>query len=528
MVFHDAATLRRAQRRSWNQSDKYQFSISLNERDNVAPKHHPYTGKQKMVFSSRFRLTVVASSHCSPRKCIASANAGSQHCLHDAQRRSPALRIIPRVAIDHYATDDGSGAIGGNDVTMAIPAEIFSAYVGAGAVRSRHCRAYKLRWLHREFGIFGGSAADHLLALLAQRTFRWWSRCIPYCLDPIPTRCGVMRTILGTGAPCDRRGRPRSPADFQMVYRAPPHIINIIPHGAPDRPLSDTAPWKAKLGLGTGPTVMTFGLLSPGKGIETAIRAMPAVVERQPDLVYLIVGASHPALRRREGRGLSRIAGKTRRRTESGQTCPLRRPLPRRRGTSGLSPGDGRLSDPYPGRNQVTSGTLAYALAMGRPVVSTPYIHAEEALADDIGTLVPFGDSATMSDAISELLADPVALKEQSQRVWQAARKTIWEENARAVDDRSFGCQLEDARAVARRARRDSRGKGQACRNHGDHRRCRNRAALHHGCARPPPRLLHRRQCKGAHAGLRDGRGQCAGTRLSGAHLRLVYRAWLE
>jgi glycosyltransferase involved in cell wall biosynthesis len=342
-----------------------------------------------------------------------------------------ALRCeYPEMVIDHYAMDDESGVIYGDDVAMAIPANDLSAYVGAGnAIRQSGAQ---LLWLHHEFGIFGGNAGDHLLALLAQLDMPLVVTLHTVLPEPNPDQMRVMRTILARA----RRVivmAGRAAQLLRTVYRVPSHIISIIPHGAPDRPLSDTAPWKAKLGLGTGPTVMTFGLLSPGKGIETAIRAMPAVVEKQPDLVYLIVGASHPALKRRDGEAyresLERLVAEL---NLEKHVRFVDRFLEDQELLDYLQAADIYLT-PYPGRNQVTSGTLAYALAMGRPVVSTPYIHAEEALANDIGTLVPFGDSATMSDAISALLADPVALKEQSQRVWQAARKTIWEENARAV-----------------------------------------------------------------------------------------------
>lgn len=337
---------------------------------------------------------------------------------------------FPHMAIDHYAMDDGSGVSYGCDVAMAIPADELPTYARAAAA-IRQSRA-QLLWLHHEFGIFGGSAGDHLLSLLAQIDIPLVVTLHTVLPDPNADQMRVMRTIIA------RARRVIVMADraallLQTVYRVPAHIIHVIPHGAPDRPLSDTACWKEQLGLGAGPTVMTFGLLSPGKGIETALRAMPAVVETQPDLLYLIVGASHPALKRREGEAYR----------EALQNLVTELKLDRHVRFVDRFLGDEELLDylqaadiyltPYPGRNQVTSGTLSYALAMGRPVVSTPYIHAEEALADGIGTLVPFGDSAAMSEAISKLLADPQTLKVQSRRVWQAARKTIWEQNARAV-----------------------------------------------------------------------------------------------
>ncbi|MBO9582426.1 MAG: glycosyltransferase [Sphingobium sp.] len=342
-----------------------------------------------------------------------------------------ALRAeYPEIAIDHYAMDDGSGVIYGRDVAMAIPADDLSAYVTAGdAIRRSGAR---LLWLHHEFGIFGGKAGDHVLALLAQINIPLVVTLHTVLPDPNVDQMRVMRTIMARARRVIVMAE-RAALLLQTVYRIPPQIIDIIPHGAPDRPLSDTAPWKERLGLGPGPTVMTFGLLSPGKGIETAIRAIPAIVEQQPDLLYLIVGASHPAVKAREGEAyresLQKLAAKL---DVEGHIRFVDRFLDNEDLLDYLQAADIYLT-PYPGRNQVTSGTLAYALAMGRPVVSTPYFHAEEALANGIGTMVPFGDSAAISEAISELLADPQALKEQSRRVWQAARKTTWKQNARAV-----------------------------------------------------------------------------------------------
>lgn len=336
----------------------------------------------------------------------------------------------PAMAIDHYAMDDGTGVEYGADVAMAIPADDLPAYVRAGRAINRS--GAQALWLHHEFGIFGGNAGDHILSLLAEIDIPLLVTLHTVLPDPNADQMRVMRTILARARRVIVMAE-RAALLLQSVYRVPSNIIDIIPHGAPDRPLSDTTQWKQRLGLGTGPTVMTFGLLSPGKGIETAIRAMPAIVEEQPDLLYLIVGASHPALKRREGEAyrdaLQDLV------VELGLGDNVRfvdRFLDNEELLDYLQAADVYLT-PYPGRNQVTSGTLAYALAMGRPVVSTPYFHAEEALANGIGTLVPFNDVAAISKAISELLADPETLKMQSRRVWQAARKTIWEQNARAV-----------------------------------------------------------------------------------------------
>lgn len=357
---------------------------------------------------------------------------------------------FPQLVIDHYAMDDGNGAVYGPDVKIAIPADSIPAYVHAGNAIRRS--GAQLLWLHHEFGIFGGSAGDYLLSLLRQLDIPLVVTLHTVLPDPDSEQMRVMRNIIARAARIIVMAE-RAAQLLQTVYSVPAGLIHVIPHGAPDRPLSETGVWKKKLGIGDRPVVLTFGLLSPGKGIETAIQAMPAIAEKHPDLLYLIVGASHPALRRREGeayrQSLQQLVA------ELGLINHVRfidRFLDNEELLDHLQAADIYLT-PYPGRNQVTSGTLSYALAMGRPVVSTPYIHAEEALANGIGTLVPFGDSQAIAAAISALLDDPKALKEQAARVWHAARKTIWEQNARSVMS-----VLSDTKSRSASAPRDGHG----------------------------------------------------------------------
>ncbi|MBO9574979.1 MAG: glycosyltransferase [Sphingobium sp.] len=342
-----------------------------------------------------------------------------------------ALRLrFPDIAVDHYAMDDGFGDRYGPDVTATIDAQDVSAFVRAAAQIQRS--GADILWLHHEFGIFGGKAGDNILTLLRHIHIPVVATLHTVLADPDPDQLRVMKDII---AKADRLiVMARTAAEIlRSVYKVDVARIDIIPHGAPDRPLVPARQMREKLDLEPGPMVLTFGLLSPGKGIETAIRSLPAVVKRFPTLRYLILGATHPALVRREGEAY--------RDTLFAMACDL-----------GMEDnvtfvdrfvGNDELLDylqaadiyltPYLGRQQVTSGTLSYALAMGRPVVSTPYIHAEEALAHGIGTLVPFGDSGAISEALIDLLSSPQKLAEQSSRVWRAARSTIWEQNAMAV-----------------------------------------------------------------------------------------------
>lgn len=359
-----------------------------------------------------------------PRRCgLATYTSHSVAALREA---------FPALKVDHYAMDDGQGITYGRDVAMTIPMDDVSAYVRAAAAIRRS--GAQLLWVHHEFGIFGGPAGQHLLALLEHIDVPVVVTLHTLLSHPDADQARVMQGLV---AASDRLIVMAQEAARMLahLYQVDPRIVRVIPHGAPDRPLRDPAQFKAKLGLAEGPVVLTFGLLSPGKGIETAIQALPAVVARQPHLRYLIVGATHPTLVRDQGEAYrqSLVALAARLRMEQ-HVRFVDRFLEDDELLDYLQAADIYLT-PYAGEEQITSGTLAYALALGRPIVSTPYVHAREALANGIGTLVPFGDAAAMSAALIDRLSDPQRLAAQARQIWRAAHPTIWTKNARAVMD---------------------------------------------------------------------------------------------
>ncbi len=357
-----------------------------------------------------------------PRQC-----GLATYTTHSAQAMRAAY---PGLVVDHYAMDDDDGTTYDDSVCHLIPTDEAAAYVRAGArIEASGAQAI---WVQHEFGIFGGPAGDKLLILLR------------HCTQPVVV---TLHTVLADPDPNQRRvmaGLANRAAHFivmadhaaqllHQVYGIDRDRISLVPHGAPDRPLLSNAVIKQRLGLPEGPMLMSFGLLSPGKGYEVAIRALPRLVAAHPDLRYRIIGATHPHLRLRDGE----------------QYREMLRALADDLGVGANVEfvntflDDAALLDqlgacdvyvtPYLGLDQVTSGTLAYALALGRPVVSTPYIHAREALADGIGTLVPVDDPDAIADAVLALLADPDALAGRSRAIWQAARPTIWSCNAERV-----------------------------------------------------------------------------------------------
>ncbi|MEO6717327.1 MAG: glycosyltransferase [Novosphingobium sp.] len=209
-------------------------------------------------------------------------------------------------------------------------------------------------------------------------------------------------------------------------YGASPEQIVFISHGVPDRPFGRSAHFKSVFGFEGRKLLMTFGLLSPGKGIESVIEALPVVVAEHPDVLYCIVGATHPKLLLREGEAyrerLHSLA------TELGvesHICWIEAFLETEELLDLIEAADIYVT-PYPGAGQSTSGTLSYAFALGKAVVSTPYVHATELLAENHGVLVPFGDKAAMAKAINVLLDDPDQLEALQKRAYERGRTMIW------------------------------------------------------------------------------------------------------
>ena len=184
----------------------------------------------------------------------------------------------------------------------------------------------------------------------------------------------------------------RSQDVLEAVHGVPRERVALVPHGIPDTPLLDPKLTKGELGAEGRTVLLTFGLLSPGKGIEHAIRAMPAIVARWPDALYIVLGATHPNLKRREGEAhrnaLIRLAAEL---NVAEHVRFLDRFVDLPTLTRAVSAADIYLT-PYLNEAQSVSGTLAYSFGMGKPVVSTPYRHAAELLADGRGVLVPFAN----------------------------------------------------------------------------------------------------------------------------------------
>lgn len=279
--------------------------------------------------------------------------------------------------------------------------------------------------LQHEFGIFGGEAGEHILGLVRGLTASLVTTLHTVLASPNPAQRRVMDELIGSSARLvvmADKGRDI----LQDVYGVSADQIAVIPHGVPDRPFLDPAMAKHDLDLADRTLLMTFGLLGPGKGIETAIRALPVLVQDNPKLLYMIVGATHPNLVRDEGEryreSLAALADKL---GVSDHVQFVDRYLSLDELLDYLAACDIYLS-PYPNEAQIVSGTLAYAIALGKAVVSTPFWYAQELLADDCGLLVPFGQADGFTTAIGRLIGDDALRSEIRTNAYARGRAMIW------------------------------------------------------------------------------------------------------
>lgn len=280
--------------------------------------------------------------------------------------------------------------------------------------------------VQHEFGIFGDADGERVVALLRRAKMPVVATLHTVLDRPTP---GQFRVMQGLIRHTDRLVVMTWKAEriLREVYGVPAEGITVIPHGIPETPAEmPMAAHKAEFGVAGRTVLLTFGLLSPGKGIEQAIRAMPAIVASRPDVLYLVLGATHPNILRRDGEAhresLKRLA------EQLGVTDHvhfLDRFVDLPTLTRAIAAADIYLT-PYLNEAQSVSGTLAYSFGMGKAVISTPYWHAAELLAEGRGILVPFADPAAIATAVVDLLADPDRLRGMRETAYSLGKEMRW------------------------------------------------------------------------------------------------------
>jgi glycosyltransferase involved in cell wall biosynthesis len=283
--------------------------------------------------------------------------------------------------------------------------------------------------LQHEYGIFGGEAGSHIIELLSRLKMPVVTTLHTVLADPTPAQHDVMRQIIDASAKLivmAEKGREL----LHSVYDVPARKIEVIPHGIPDFPFLETHHAKEKLGF-AGKTILTFGLLSPSKSIETVIDAMPEIIKSCPDALYVILGATHPNLVRREGEAYrDRLTARVQELGIKDHVVFCNQFVDQATLLDFISMADVYVT-PYLNETQMTSGTLAYSFGLGKAVVSTPYWHAKELLAGGRGILVPFGDAETIGTEISGLLTNDVRRHAMRKRAYAASRSMTWAQAAK-------------------------------------------------------------------------------------------------
>ena len=342
-----------------------------------------------------------------------------------------ALRArFPDLRVDVWAMDDHPGR-------YAYPPEVIGTIAQddrvsySEAARAIEASGAQALWLQHEYGIFGGPAGDYILGLLDRVTLPVIVTLHTVLEKPSDDERRVLDALLRRAARVivmAERGREI----LTRAWNVDPRTIAVIPHGVPDRPLVEPDSMKGPLGWDGRKVILTFGLLAPDKGIEMMIAAMPAIVERHPSALYVVLGSTHPNLVAYEGEAyrerLTSLAASlgVGHCTRFVDTFVVHDEL-----LDHLQAADIYVT-PYRNPAQITSGTLSYAVGLGKAVVSTPYVHATEILGDGHGVLVDFGDSAAFAREINALLDSDRNRSRLSERAYQRGRTMTWSRFAEA------------------------------------------------------------------------------------------------
>jgi len=314
-------------------------------------------------------------------------------------------------------------------VRLELTQEDIASYERAADFLNFNCN--DLVCLQHEYGIYGGAAGRYILALLRRLKMPLVSTLHTVLREPDANQ----RIVLEEIAHLSDRLIVMSELAAEMlreVYAVPSGKIDVIPHGVPDMPFMDPNYFKDRFGTEGKSVLLTFGLLSPNKGIENVIRALPAILARHPNVVYIVSGVTHPHIRRREGEryreGLQALAEQL---GVSSYLILNNRFVSTEELVEQVGATDIYIT-PYLQEAQVVSGTLAIALGAGKAIISTPYWYAKELLAEKRGVIVPFENPDAIAGAVVALLENDAERHAMRKRAYLHSRGTTWPTTARA------------------------------------------------------------------------------------------------
>lgn len=288
--------------------------------------------------------------------------------------------------------------------------------------------------LQHEFGIFGGLRGGYILELLRELKTPVVTTLHTILKDPGTQERNIIVQLAELSDRLVVMSR-RSVEFLRDVYEVPAEKIALIFHGIPDIPFVEPDHYKDKFGVSGKKVIMTFGLLSPDKGIETVIEALPEIVRKYPQVIYMVVGATHPHQKAEHGEEYrTSLYLQAKRLGVENHLAFHNRFIGEEEVPKFIGAADIYVT-PYRNEAQIISGTLAYAMGMGRAVVSTPYWHAQELLAGNRGQLFPFGDHVALAQQIIDLLDHPDKLQSIRKRAYDYGRDMIWSETGKRYLD---------------------------------------------------------------------------------------------
>ena len=349
-----------------------------------------------------------------PRKCGLATYTSH---VADALRQ-----YYPEMKLDHYAMDDGSGVFYPGSI-LTIDADAIESY--QDAARQIEASGADAIWLQHEYGIFGGTAGCNILELVAATRLPLILTVHTVLDQPTDEQEVVLqrlldraqRTIVMSSTGADILKRRHGVADERL---------RIVPHGVPNRLWRNPDELKSQFGWEGRKVLMTFGLLAPDKGIRHMIEAMPAIVREHPDALYEVVGATHPNQVRKEGERHRRMLMDLSRELGVEDHVRFVDSFVEQEMLLDMLQAADIYVTPYLNMAQVTSGTLSYAVAVGKPVIATPYVHAQEILGDGHGVLVPPANADALAGAALGLLNDDGRRERIATAAYQRGRSMLW------------------------------------------------------------------------------------------------------
>lgn len=344
--------------------------------------------------------------------------------------REALAKVCPDWSTQVVAVSDRPGGYGyGDAVRFEVPQPDVASYLrAADFLNLAHT---DVLCVQHEFGIYGGAAGSHVLGLMRAVGMPVVTTLHTVLEKPQPDQKRAFAELVERSTRLVVMAR-RAQELLRGLYDVPEEKIYVIPHGIPDLPFTDSGYFKDQFEIGGRTVMLTFGLLSPNKGIEYAIRAMPAIAAAHPTIVYIVLGATHPNVLRENGENyrlsLERLACSL---GVESNVMFVNRYVDNAELADFIGAADIYLT-PYLNVEQITSGTLSYCYGAGKAVVSTPYWHAAELLADRRGVLVPFRDADSIAREVNALLDDEPRLRSMRKDAYVAGREMVWTEVAKA------------------------------------------------------------------------------------------------